>query len=377
MTFLGIFFTAVAFYLLCCGWDNTRYIQKLPPVDPHRNRWPFVSVCIPARNEEQRIRPCIETLLVQDYPRYEVLVLDDQSTDGTAPLLRGYARRNRKLKLLHGKPLPAEWVGKPWACHQISMKAKGDWVFFTDADTWHSPDMLKKSVQAAEAGKADLLACLTRQETGTWMEKWVIPVMVYCLIAFMPVRLILEPGSWFSRFAGGGGQFLFFRRGAYEAIGGHLSVKNEIVEDLAIGNRIVSQGLKLSILDGTDVTYCRMYTSAREVWEGFSKNFFPLFRFSAFLALAGYFFLLAVNVLPFLLLFSAKPWTFLFDSASLLCGVELLLRLNQAIRYRMPVLSCFLQPLGSFMFVLIGFNSIRWYLFLKRGVWKGRVLPSA
>lgn len=374
MVFLACFFTGLSVYLVVCGIDNTRVFRKLPPVDPARKRWPLISVCIPARNEEKRITPCLESLLKQDYPRYEVLVMDDQSTDGTLALLRRYARKFSWLQVLQGKPLPKGWVGKPWACHELSKRAKGDWLFFTDADTWHDPQTLRRSVAAAENEKADLLSCLTRQETHTWLEYLVIPVMVFCLISFLPASLVVRRNSRFSKFAGGGGQFLFFRKKAYRAIGGHEAVSDEIVEDLAIGNRLIQQGFKLVFRDGTDLTFCRMYSSAREVWEGFSKNFFPAFKFSLPKALVSYGYLLAASVLPFIVLFFAPTGTFLFDSALVTCLLQVLLRLNQALRYGGGIFSCFLHPVGVFLFILIGFNSMRWYLFLKEGHWKGRIL---
>jgi len=374
MTFLALFFGFLGVYLTACAWDNTRLFRKVPPADQGRKKWPLVSVCVPARNEELRLRPCLESFLEQDYPRLEVLVLDDQSTDGTYSLLREYAVKSKRFKILRGKPLPEGWVGKPWACHQLSLKARGEWLFFTDADTWHSPDMLKRSVQAAEREKADLLSCFTQQETGTWLEYLVIPVMVFCLIAFLPVRRVLKKGTFFSKFAGAGGQFLLFRRKAYQAIGGHISVRHEIVEDLKIGNHLVQGGFRLVFLNGADMTFCRMYHSARDVWEGFSKNFFPAFGFSLPRALASYGFLLGVTVLPFALLVWAAPGTFLFNAALGLAVLQVLLRLNQAVRYGLPLASCFLHPLGNLLFVLIGFNSMRWFLVRGYGVWKGRTL---
>jgi chlorobactene glucosyltransferase len=374
MTFLAVLFGALCVYLTACAWDNTRLFGKVPPADARRKKWPLVSVCVPARNEELRIRPLLESFQNQDYPQYEVLVLDDQSTDRTYQLLKEYTLKNKRLKVSRGKPLPQGWVGKPWACHQLSLKARGEWLFFTDADTWHSPDMLKRCVQAAEREKADLLSCFTRQETKTWLEYLVIPVMVYCLIAFLPVRMVLKKGTFFSKFAGAGGQFLLFKRKAYKAIGGHVSVKNEIVEDLKIGNHLVQKGLKLVFLNGADMTFCRMYQSATDVLEGFSKNFFPAFGFSVARALASYSFLLGVTVLPFALLPFLVPGTPLFIAALVLALLQIFLRMNQAWHYGLPVFSCFLHPLGNFLFVLIGFNSMRWYLWRGQGHWKGRIL---
>jgi len=373
---IPIFFVLIAFYLSFCGWDNQKQFKKVPEVFFSGKKTPMISICIPARNEEFRLGPCLESFLLPHYPNYEVLVLDDQSTDGTYSLAKGFSKKNKRFKILKGKPLPKGWVGKPWACHQLSLAARGEWIFFTDADTWHHPDMLIRTLRAAETFKADLVSCFTRQETVTWMEKLIIPVMIFCLISFLPARWVVCNDSFFSRFAGAGGQFLFFRRTAYEAIGGHFSVREQIVEDLNIGRRLVQEGFKLVILDGTELSWCRMYRSTREVWEGFSKNFFPAFGFSIPRALGGYFFLLAVGLLPFVLLVFTKPGSLLFESALAIVFIQLALRLNHAWRYHLPILSAVLHPIGCSIFVLIGFNSMKWYLGKNGGVWKNRSLRA-
>ncbi len=370
MSFLAIFFLGMAFYMVYCAIDNTLYFLKFPPLDTTRRIWPFVSVCIPARNEEARIGPCLESLLSQDYPHYEVLVLDDQSTDGTRDLLTRYSKKNRHLKILRGKSLPVDWVGKSWACHQLSQKAKGAWILFTDADTWHHPDTLKRSVTAGENHQADLLSCVTGQATQSWLEYLVVPVMVFDLTAFLPARWAIKQG----KFGGANGQFLFFNRKAYQSMGGHGSVRGEIVEDLAIGKKVTQRGLRLVLLDGSRLISCRMYHCAKEVIEGFSKNFFPVFDFSLPKALFGMSLFILITVVPFLLPCLYPSDTFPFDSALILALVQVLARLNQAFRFGFPKISCLLHPLGNLLFMMIGLNSIWWYSVQGKGRWKGREL---
>ncbi len=212
MIFLACYWWLLSVYMLYCAWDNSRLFVKPPPADRKRKKWPFVSILIPARNEENRIEPCIRGMIQQDYPAYEVLILDDRSTDRTFNVVQAHAKRNARLKLLRGKELPAGWVGKPWACFQLSQKARGEWFFFTDADTEHKADMLKRTVQMAEEKKADVLTLFTRQITKSWMEILVIPVMAYALLAFLPARWSLRKNSRFNRFAGVSGQFVFIRK---------------------------------------------------------------------------------------------------------------------------------------------------------------------
>lgn len=380
----------LAVYLVYCAWENARLFQKPAEPDPRRKKWPLVSVLIPARNEESRIKPCLESLLKQDYPAYEILVLDDRSTDGTFNLVKDLAKHNpfdspkgkrgslragSHLKILKGRELPGGWVGKPWACFQLSKKARGEWLFFTDADTWHRPEMLKRTVQMAEKKKADTLTLFTRQVTKTWMEALVIPVMAYTLLAFLPARWSLRKNSFFNRFAGVSGQFVFIKRKVYQAFGGHETVKNEIVEDLNFGKQVVRNGYRLVYGDGSDFSFCRMYTNAGEVWHGFSKNFFPAVAFSPLYFLNAVIVLILDGVLPFAAI-ALGPGFPLFWPGLALALVSVGVRWLQAVRYGFHKGSVFFHPLGCLLFALIGFNSLQWYWWRGHGYWKGRKLAA-
>src|SRR5579862_3490291 len=141
MTLLACYWWFLAAWMLYCASDNALIFVKPAPIDPQRKKWPFVSILIPARNEAQRIEPCLRGMLKQDYPHYEILVLDDRSCDRTFNLVQAYAKRNPsmrstssrrgpQLKVFRGKELPQGWIGKPWACQQLSRRAKGEWLFF-------------------------------------------------------------------------------------------------------------------------------------------------------------------------------------------------------------------------------------------------------
>jgi chlorobactene glucosyltransferase len=378
---LACFWWFLSVYLVYCAVENTLLFIKPPKIDSKRKKWPRISILIPARNEAQRIDACLKSLLTQDYPNYEILVLDDRSTDGTFNLVQTYSRnkasirsdRVLQLKVLKGKELPQGWLGKPWACYQLSLKAQGEWLFFIDADTWHLPGTLKRTVQMAEKRKADVLSLLTRQITQTWMESLVIPVMVFHLLAFFPARLALRAESRWNRFAGVSGQFIFIRRSVYRAFRGHQMVKNEVVEDLNLGKRLVQKGYRVVLGDGSDFSFCRMYTNIGEVWDGFSKNFFPSIGYSLPLLINAIGVLIVGGILPFVILI----WGFrtsLFWPALVFCLVLWLVRLLQAVQYRMNKWSVLFHPLGCFLFGLIGLNSFRWYFWRGYGYWKGRLL---
>jgi chlorobactene glucosyltransferase len=380
MIVLACFWWALSAYLLFCAWENTRLFAQPPALDRQRRKWPKVSILIPARNEAKRIGPCLKGMLAQDYPRFEILVLDDRSTDGTLNVVRAYQKRKPSrgsgravdLKVFRGEELPKGWLGKPWACQQLAKKAQGEWLFFTDADTWHKPEMLRRTVQMAEARQADVLSLLTGQITKTWMEALVVPVMAFHLLAFLPARWTLNRKSRFSRFAGVSGQFVFIRRQVYRAFGGHEKVKDEIVEDLNFGKQLVQKGYKLVLGDGSAFSFCRMYTDAQEVWEGFSKNFFSSLGFEPFRLAVGLTFLILDGVIPFVIL-ALGPGSLLFTPALVLCLILWGVRALQALRYGMSKISVFFHPVGCLLFALIGLNSARWYWFGK-GHWKGRPL---
>lgn len=376
MIFLSVYWWFMAGWLVFCAWENTQLFQKPASADLRRKKWPRVSILIPARNEELRIKPCLESLLKQDYPGYEIFVLDDRSTDDTFNVVRGYAKRNLRLKVFRGEELPAGWLGKPWACWQLSRKARGEWFLFLDADTWHHPEMLKRTVQMAEDKKANVLTLFTRQVTETWMEALVIPVMAYTLLAFLPARWSLKKNSFFNRFAGVSGQFVFIQRRVYRAFGGHETVKNEIVEDLNFGKQVVRNGYRLIYGDGSDFSFCRMYTHATEVWDGFSKNFFPAVAFSPLYFWNAQVALMGDGVLPFAAI-AMGPGFSLFWPGLVLALVSIGVRWLQAVRYGFHKGSVFFHPVGCLLFALIGFNSVRWYRWRGYGQWKGRKLTPA
>ncbi len=374
MAILAWYWWFLSFWLLYCAVENALLFSKPPRADRFRKKWPKVSILVPARNEKERIEPCLKTLLALDHPNYEVIVLDDRSTDGTFNLVQRYARRNACLKVIRGKELPSGWLGKPWACYQLAQKAKGEWLLFIDADTWHLPETLKRTTQMAEATDADALSLLTRQVTRTPMEALVIPVMAFHLLSFFPARWALNANSIWSRFAGVSGQFIFIKRKVYEAFGGHRTVKNEIVEDLNFGKNLVQAGYRVMLGDGSDFSLCRMYRNTKEVWEGFSKNFYPALRFSQLYFWNSIVVLLVAGALPFVVL-DLGPGSPAFMPAMVLCCVLWSVRGYQAYRYGMSRASVVFHPLGCLLFALIGLNSLRWFL-TEQGHWKGRQLTA-
>ncbi|MEO6872979.1 MAG: glycosyltransferase [Chthoniobacterales bacterium] len=344
---------------------------------------PFVSILVPARNEARRIERCLTSLTAQNYPRFEVLMLDDNSEDETRALAEkvGFGRTGT-CRILAGTPLPAGWTGKAWACQQLAQAAAGDYLLFTDADTVHGPEVLPSAIAAAQRTRASLFSLWPRQITRSLGEKAVVPLLYLAGIGLMP-HFVLCLAQRFPNVAGrlprsflrnqgvANGQFLLFRREAYLAIGGHESVRNHLVEDVALGRQVASRaadGFRLINADGSLLLQCRMYENLAEVWLGFTKNCRAAFEDSLGSFIVAGLVQVAAFLAPFALVFlpGEQRWFALAEVLAIY-----LLRLLYALRYRGSLMSALLHPLGEIIGLLIALNS--WRLSTGAGVeWKGR-----
>lgn len=233
--------------------------------------YPSVSVLVPARNEELTITACVTSLMAQEYPNYEVIVLNDGSHDTTRSQLETLAAQYPALKVIHANAqLPAGWNGKSYACHRLAAQARGDWFLFTDADTQHTPHSISSGIAHALALEADILSAFPKQETRTWSER----IFVSFIIDFLP--LVGLNFRAISRGQGtqtaGNGQYLLTRAPAYRQTGGHATIRHETLDDFALAKSYRLYGHKVALVDGRMMLSCRMYRNAHDVWEGFSRS---------------------------------------------------------------------------------------------------------
>lgn len=340
---------------------------------PHAG--PLVSVMVPARNEELNIERCVRSLLRQDYGSFEILVLDDGSTDATLELLDGLATEfGEQLRVFRGEPLPPGWHGKAWACFQLSSQSKGELLLFTDADTIHKPDALRRSVGAIQRSGADMLSLMPHQELGSFWEKSVVPLIHVILMCYLPLRLVRtspRPAFCFAN-----GQYIFFRKVLYERIGGHAAVKDAIVEDVWLCRAVKKAGGKVVAFNGSDVVSCRMYHNFKEIWDGFSKNLFAAIGYSTPGLLMLVSIIAALYIVPYAFLFRSLMfgnsdvtlfWIPLFQII-----IALLCRLIIASAFRQSLPIAFLHVLSEMVLIAIAFNSFLTIKFGKGASWKGR-----
>lgn len=355
------------------------------PVPSQEQASPHVSIIVPARNEERNIQRCVTSLLEQRYPAFEVIVVDDNSTDGTAQLLDLLARthpRRAKLRVLHVHTLPESWAGKPHALHSGVQEAHGEYILFTDADTWHAPEALSTAMARARSRQVDLLSLGTAQELPGFWERVLMPLAYLGISMQYPPRQVNNPRS---PVALANGQYILLRRAVYELLGGYAraDLRGTLLDDRDLAYLVKKQGFRLEMVDGRDLVRVRMYRGLRETWRGWRKNVFLGSRGGlpfVLLALCG---LPMVTILPFLL-----PLWFWFSrrarrqnmvqsgEAALLSALEL----GPLLTYRhwidrelgVPWYIVFTHPLAGLLFTGILAQST-WRVLTRRGVdWRGR-----
>jgi glycosyltransferase involved in cell wall biosynthesis len=231
-----------------------------------------VSAIVPARNEEAVIAACVESLAAQP-EIVEIYVVSDQSTDRTVSVVQELAQKYPQVHLLELKELPYGWVGKNNAAWQGAREAKGEWLLFTDADAIHEKNSAKRALDIAEQENAALVSFSPEQVMEKWYEKALIPY-IYCRLGSrFSYADVNDPRK---NIAAANGQFLMIRRDVYDAVGGHASVADEVLEDVALATRVKSVGNRIWFGSGKGIVRVRMYRSFGAMWEGWKKNLYPL-----------------------------------------------------------------------------------------------------
>jgi glycosyltransferase involved in cell wall biosynthesis len=322
----------------------------------------LVSILIPARNEEGNILTLLISILEQDYPDYEVIVLDDGSSDRTYELCEGFASRYPAFRVIKGGELPSGWLGKNYACSQLAKEANGGLLLFLDADVRLHNGAINSAVHRMYSNKLSLFSLIPNQQMDTVGEKAVVPLLHYGALSLIAFRLVYL--AKVSQLSVACGQFMFFEAENYRRHQWHEKVKDKVVEDIEIMKQLVGLKLNGECLLANKLVSCRMYRGYNSAIRGLSKSALAAFNYNIF------------SVLLYLLLLVAGPMIILMTlNANLIVMMAGLIILTCTMTSFMagqnPLTNIILHPLQMFNFALIAFVSIQRHL-TRTNVWKGR-----
>ena len=266
--------------LSLCGWIVYLLLivqnhRKLPDISrcslkPPVSHPPLLSIIIPTRNEGKRIKSCILSLKQQTYSPFEVTIVDD-SSDNTLTVIKACIKDDPRFRVVKQKPLPPDWVGKPFALQQGSSLAKGSYLLFIDADTTYKPTLVEKAVVHLLSNDIDLLTLIPHHQCISPWEKIIQPIPLGILPALCPLSKVNDPSS---KHAVAFGPFILIKRKVFTEIGGYETIKNRIADDAEFAQLVKHAGYRLEVAHAQSLMSIRMYEHFSDIWEGWSKNIF-------------------------------------------------------------------------------------------------------
>jgi glycosyltransferase involved in cell wall biosynthesis len=377
---LHIFWTvllgAIAFLWLAETIEITvgfRSIPRLQDISPMPDAGcPEISILFAARDEAEKLPGALDTLLSLDYPRYEVVGVDDRSEDATGATLEAAARKDTRLKAVHVAGLPAGWLGKPHALQQGYKHSSGEWLVFTDADVHFAPDVLRRSVALAEQKQWEHLTLMASVKMFTAGEK---VVMTFFGMAFVvgtrPWRTNNQKSAGYT----GVGAFQMIRRSAYEKLGTHRRLAMEVIDDMKLGKLAKEAGVHSGIAIAGDHVSVHWHAGVRNTIRGTTKNFFAASGYRLWLACIHVFGLLLMSVLPFVALPFVRGWPLLF--ASIAAGLAIAMQSAVSLEAGVSPLYALTHPLGGLIFAWMIMRSTAVTLWQGGIVWRGTFYPLA
>ncbi len=358
--------------------------SQIRSIDPPNN--PLVSILIPARNEEDVIKNVVISALKQSYQAIEVIVLDDNSNDNTSSILAQLALNyGLKLRVYQGSDRPDGWLGKPWACFQLSTYASGDIFLFVDADTQLEETLVDSIIGDFENNGDGLVTVWPQQILGSFSEKVIIPLVYYTLVSFLFTDYTRRDPKWMpshlalmfrNLFAAACGQCIAIPKTIYEHIGGHHLVKSDVVEDVAFARSVRNMGLPVRMYHGLDSIQCRMYTNHNQIFMGFRKNFLAGFGNNLALFIASALLHIMVFILPLILF----PVSVLNNDwmGSILWMIAIVIPIGHRLLlnkwFKWPAWTAFTHVFGVLWFQYLGLVVLFDRLFNRKVLWKGRPL---
>ncbi len=351
-------------------------VPYLAPAPRRADGSPFVSIVVPARNEERAIEAATRSKCLQDDPAFEVVVVDDRSSDGTRAALRRLETEfPAPLRVLDGVEPPPDWLGKPHALDEGTRAARAtrpdDWLVFSDADVVFAPDLLARALAHAERHRLDFLTLLPQMEAHGFGERLMVPTIPAAAFCYLPGWLMNVPSA--RTFGGGGGVFNLIRRDLFDRIGGHVALKSSVVDDIQLGRNARKAGGRTGIALALDSISLRMYHGFSEIAKGLEKNgFFVLANLPV--AVLGLLLFFLEGELAYAVLLGASLFTFReIVLSSLIVLTTIVVRGVCDVRLRMGILSALLHPLWIAALTGIFARSTWVNGVLHRNEWRGRV----
>jgi chlorobactene glucosyltransferase len=335
---------------------------------------PRVSIVVPARDEARGIEAAVRSHLAQDYPDFEVIVVDDRSADATPGILAALAAEDPRLSVVSGVEPPSGWLGKPHALHQGAARASGEILLFADADVRYAPSALSEAVAMLQQRRLDLLALFPFVETEGFWEAVLMP---YIPVSFFFGPAFLLNSDLQKRFAAGGGTGMLMRCEAYQRAGGHEALRDSVIDDIHLAIRVRRAGGRCRMTLADDLVRIRMYRGFREIWDGFTKNI--AFTFEGWMALPlalSTLFIFVAWVLPAPVLAAAAFGAAIPVRDVVLAGVAFgataAARAALALMLRYPLWTALTHPLMAAVWGGITLRSLAWRFGRRRLSWRGR-----
>ena len=267
----------IAFFTIVTGITNFLWLKKIP-TKKNIPKSKLVSILIPARNEADVIESTIKSIINQSYQNYELIILDDNSSDTTESIIQKHAKSNPKIELINGLSLPEGWLGKNWACHQLSEKAEGEYILFIDADTNLDKFILEDSVIALQKEKIDLLSLVPGRDTKLIADHAMKKIISWFIVCWLPMKLAIKLNAPF--LSATFGQFMLFKKSSFNDIGGFEAIKDNPVDDFQLGRNIKKNLFKWMLYDAAFRITTRTYNTNKDLISGYSKNIFPAIGYS-------------------------------------------------------------------------------------------------
>jgi len=334
------------------------------------SKCPPISILFAARDEADKISNALNTLLALDYPRYEVVAVDDRSEDATRTILPNAALKDARLKAVRVDSLPAGWLGKPHALQQAYENSTGEWIVFTDADVHFAPDLLRRAVALAEAKGWEHMTLLGRVKMFTVGEKIAMTFFGLAMMVGTRPWKTSDPGS---RFYTGVGAFQMIRRSAYEKMGTHRRLAMEVVDDMKLGKLVKEAGIRSGVAKAGDAVSVHWHAGIGNIIRGTTKNFFATSGFRLWLTSLHILGLLLMFVFPVVALPFVHGWARVFAGIAIL--LPLIAEIGVAFEFESQPLYALTYPIGALIFTWMLMRSMIVTLWQGGIIWRGTFYP--